>query len=226
MFRIVKIFSTLMTQALIRRLLRRRRPSSRCKGLRFPSVGSSAVVLVLVGCVLGAGQSPPSLTYRHGVIAYLDLLGQGSAMVTWGNTPHGFPEEDLKVADGPMLGEGRAKVLFDEAICCGLRYMVPMNTDATLLLTVWDRGTPRVLYINHGSVRMVLGKTPMSGWPEAVGNNGTLLLHQGRRMVGNLIIPTQTELWQWNQGKEEFELKATVPYEHRYRDLAKFLDSE
>jgi hypothetical protein len=172
------------------------------------------------------GQKPSSSTNPYYLIAYL-LLGHGSSvMVTAGNTPHGFPEEDLKVAAGPMLGRGHGKVLFDEVLCCGLRYMVPMNGDETLLLTVWDRGTPRVLYINHGSVRMVLGKTPMSGWPEAVGNNGTLLLHQGRRMVGNLIIPTETQLWQWNEKKEEFELKATVPYEHRYRDLAKFLDSE
>jgi hypothetical protein len=65
-----------------------------------------------------------------------------------------------------------------------------------------------------------------SSWAQPIGNKGTLMLGRGRRMVGNLIIPTQTELWQWNEKKEEFELKATVPYEHRYRDLAKFLDSE
>lgn len=180
-----------------------------------------------MGCVVGVGQKPSSSTHRYDLIAYL-LLGRGnSVMVTAGNTPHGYPEEELKVAAGSMLGHANAKVLFDEVECCGLRYMVPMNSDETLLLTVWDGGTPaRVLYIKDGSVRMVLGKSPVSGWPEVAENKGTLLLHQARRMVGNLIMPTETELWQWNQKKEEFELKATVPYEHRYRDLAKLLDGE
>jgi len=135
--------------------------------------------------------------------------------------------EDLKVTLASIRSAVNGKVLYDERQCCGFMRMVPLDNEQRLLLTIWDRGPrARVLYIKGDQVKMVMNKTSINDWPQAVGNKGTVLLHQGRRLVGNFISPTRTEIWQWNAKKEEFELKATVPYEHRYRDLAKFLDAE
>ena len=135
--------------------------------------------------------------------------------------------EDLKVTLASIRSAVNGKVLYDERQCCGFMRMVPLDNDQRLLLTVWDRGpAARVLYIKGNQVKMVMNKGSFNDWPQAIGNKGTVLLHQGRRLIGNFISPTRTEIWQWDAKKEEFELKATVPYEHRYRDLAKFLDSE
>jgi len=177
-----------------------------------------AVISLNAGSAQSWGQGSPSSVHMEDLVACLSFP-QGFAIVTATRNPHRDPEE-LKILTGPTGG----KIIFDRGECCGLRYMIPLNNEGTLLLTLWDGGAPtRVFHIKDRSVRQVMDN---SGWPEPVGNKGTLMLHQGRRMVGNLIIPTEAELWQWSEKKGEFELKATAPYEHRYRDLAKFLDSE
>ena len=155
-----------------------------------------------------------------------DMLTEYLVQVIDDYAPPTF-SEDLKVTLASIRSAANGKVLYDERQCCGFMRMVPLDNEERLLLTVWDRGsTARVLYIKGNQVKMVMNKSSINDWPQAIGNNGTVLIHQGRRLVGNVIYPTRTEIWQWNAKKEEFELKATVPYEHRYRDLAKFLDSK
>jgi hypothetical protein len=161
------------------------------------------------------------------LIAYLQFR-HGEATVTATGDPHAEPEE-LKVTENPLTDQAEGKILFDQRQCCGLVYMVTLDNDQTLLLTVWDTGTSmsaRVVQVKGSSARMVFDKPCYNDWPQAIAGRAIVLVHQGRRMTGNLITPTRTELWQWNGQKEEFELKATVPYERRYAELARLLDRQ
>jgi hypothetical protein len=40
------------------------------------------------------------------------------------------------------------------------------------------------------------------------------------------MLPTRTEIWQWNGKREQFELKGTVPYKQRYAEISKLLEAE
>ena len=232
-----------------RLLRRRRRTSSRRRGALFAIVVVGVLSAPLSDSAWYPGQEPPApnkadqlremLRQRppaHStapqLVGFLRLVNVDNMLtyylvqVTDDHAPAGDPEE-LKVTLASIWSSANGKVLYDERQCCGFMRMVPLDNEQRLLLTIWDRGPrARVLYIKGDQVKMVMNKTSINDWPQAVGNKGTVLLHQGRRLVGNFISPTRTEIWQWNAKKEEFELKATVPYEHRYRDLAKFLDAE
>jgi len=250
MLRTAKISSIQTIRALTGRLLRRRRRTSSCRrGALFAIVVVGLLHGPLGDRALYPGQEPPAPNKADqlrelprqrppahstapepvGFIRLFnldDMLTEYLVQVTDDHAPLGDPEE-LKVTLVSIWSTANGKVLYDERQCCGFMRMVPLDNEERLLLTVWDRGsTARVLYIKGNQVKMVMNKSSINDWPQAIGNNGTVLIHQGRRLVGNVIYPTRTEIWQWNAKKEEFELKATVPYEHRYRDLAKFLDSK
>ena len=47
----------------------------------------------------------------------------------------------------------------------------------------------------------------------------TILVHSGRTMRGNLVLPTKTEIYDWD-GKA-YNLLATAPYDQRYDALTR-----
>jgi hypothetical protein len=103
--------------------------------------------------------------------------------------------------------------------------MVPLDLSGRLVLTVWDYGAAaRVLFIRHNTVKVVMNGESDNSWPQAVVPEGAVLLYRGRQIRGNTILPTSVQLWQWNWETDMFQLEATASYDHRYAELARFLD--
>ncbi len=94
---------------------------------------------------------------------------------------------------------------------------------SSMVFTGWEGGaheTARIFQIGKEGVRMVFEATSEQ-MPEVVWNGGVVLVSHGHLMKGNEIWPTESQIYVWDKDERQYKLSGTVPYGHRYDELAK-----
>jgi hypothetical protein len=169
-----------------------------------------------------AHRTKPELVGSLRLYSPSHLLTTYSVEVTDDHSPDRAPRE-IRIT---QQKEGRSSVLYDEREYEMFLYMFPLDVEETLLATVWESATTpnvRVFRIRDGDVKLVMEENTGEDLPQFIVGDGVVLLGRGREMQGNLILPTQTQIWQWSSADDKFVLKATVPYRERWVELARLL---
>ncbi|MGO8734547.1 MAG: hypothetical protein ACLQVM_17360 [Terriglobia bacterium] len=149
-----------------------------------------------------------------------NLLTTYSVEVTDDHSPDRAPRE-IRIT---MQKHDGSTVLYDKREQDIFLYMFPLDAKETLLSTVWSSATTpnvRVFRIRDADVKLVMEDSSLHDAPQFVVGEAIVLLGRGREMRGNLILPTQDQIWQWSSRDDKFVLRATVPYRNRWTELGK-----
>ncbi len=142
----------------------------------------------------------------------------------------GFPQGELRVTD---LDRGKV-ILVDHDVNYFL-YMFPLAPDsvsgsAGLLATVWgsgdSQGGVKIYLLKGDSVKVVFYNgsrfSPQFIAASATEPKPVVLLGRYSGGVG-AIMPTETEIWQWDPRSEKFMIRDTVPVAQKFAALARVL---
>jgi hypothetical protein len=135
------------------------------------------------------------------------------------------PPTELRVTD---LDQN--KVVFVDRDVNYLLYMFPLDSWGNLLATVWGTGSGnrgvKIYRLDQDSVKVVFYNGSRFT-PQFIEGNSTVspvvILDQGYVMRGNAILPTETQMWQWDPGAGKFQRRLTVPIERKFAALAELL---
>jgi hypothetical protein len=122
--------------------------------------------------------------------------------------------------------QGTRRLLYDRREQDMFLYMLPLDSEESLLATAWESATTanvRVFRIKDSDVKLVMEDSSLYDWPQFVLGSRIVLLGRGREMRGNLILPTHDEIWQWSSRDEKFVLRKRVPYQERWSELEKWV---
>lgn len=119
------------------------------------------------------------------------------------------------------------KVIFVDRDVYAFLYMFPLNQWGSLLATVWGSGTTNgiveVYRLEGDWVKRVFQNGSRFSPQFIAGNEGTPypLIMLGRYGGGAAMVPTDTEIWQWDESAGKFVLRATVPASQRFGVVAR-----
>jgi len=138
------------------------------------------------------------------------------------------PPREIRITEQRQNG---STVLYDKREQDMFLYMLPLDVDETLLVTVWSTATTptvRIFHISDGKAKLVMDNASVNDAPQfiqgGVGMGAIVLLGRGRQMHGNLILPTREQIWQWSSSGGKFVLRATVPYGQRWAKVRDMLE--
>jgi len=137
--------------------------------------------------------------------------------------------KELRPNELKVTNLDRHRVILVDRDVDGFLYMLPLYPSGNLLATVWisgdGSGSVKIYRLDGDFVRVIFYDgskfTPQLIEGSESTPNPVILLDRGYVMRGNAILPTDTEIWQWNPAAEKFVLRATVPVEQRFAALAK-----
>jgi YVTN family beta-propeller protein len=208
---------------------------------RYKTVGALILLIALaaaralcqhVGPASSAGALPERPNAKPTVLGSLNLTNCGkdfNSPCTWYLVEvleyrrTNKPPTELTVTD-----IARDKVIFVDDDVAYPVCMIPLDPQDGLLATSWraptSGGFAKVYQFNGDSVKVVF-REPSKFPTQFIQSDGTsspfVLINHGREMRGDMILPTVTDIWQWDPTAGKFTLRADVPITQKYASLAR-----